>query len=583
MRRLRFATSLFALLLGTAALPEGVALAQMGFGRPGGGGGMQPGGFGGPSPGSSKKKPQVPPGQETHAAPNADELQKLQTQEPSIPPNPLLIPPTVGKRIGTDFQAEPETGVGTRIDRTFLPPYFSERSGSYRFRTVFPVWAERTEPQDRATSLLGLYYGRRSTEHDADVVFPLFWKLRDGETHTIVVAPFMHREGNAYTRQTPSGPELVPGRHDNWLAPLVFEGATSDGGGYFHVPPLITFTQHTSHSGFDLAGPGFCTWKGGSTCDPRTADEIDMGLAPLYFYGHDENTEYELIPPLLHYYKFNDAGDRSFNLWGPVLLEHSRESDVFNVMPVYWHNWGKNEDHVTVFPFFHYGYKGTQNLLITPLFLKSTGEKGDTTFATYVYARYRGRTQLDMISPLYWHYTDPDIDLDRKVVVPFYYRNTSPRGDDLALLPFYGHFQRPGISDTHFYSPLVRTTTDLLGWETDIFPVVYAGRQGPSSHLIVAPLLFDFSSAHSRTTLALPAYFRMADDASLTQVALNTFYREKKVVGGTEWEFHFFPLFSYGQSPTGHWWNLLYGLAGYTHEGTAATMRALYLPIPLSE
>jgi hypothetical protein len=55
------------------------------------------------------------------------------------------------------------------------------------------------------------------------------------------------------------------------------------------------------------------------------------------------------------------------------------------------------------------------------------------------------------------------------------------------------------------------------------------------------------------------------------------------VAGGTAWEFHLFPALSFGASPTGHWWNLLYGLAGYTREGTKSKMRALYIPITLSE
>jgi len=40
---------------------------------------------------------------------------------------------------------------------------------------------------------------------------------------------------------------------------------------------------------------------------------------------------------------------------------------------------------------------------------------------------------------------------------------------------------------------------------------------------------------------------------------------------------------SYGASPTGHGWNLLYGPAGYTQEGTMSKMRALDIPIKLSE
>lgn len=571
-----------ALAASALALPS-VALAQLGLGQPGGGYG-QPGGFAPPTPGGKKpKQPKKDPNApETHAAPSPDDDSHIQTTEPTLPADPTAIPPAVAKRIGTDDQTEPEVGKGTKVERNFYGPYYSEYSGQYSFRTLFPFWAERRMADPRATtpgatdraSLYGLYFNRRSSLLDQDILFPFFWNLRNDVARTTIVGPFVHAESS------PKGKE--PGSHDNWLAPFVFEGAKSDGSGYFHLPLLATFTQHTASSGFNLAGPLYCKWKGGPTCDARTTDSIDLGVAPFYFYGRDENTEYEIVPPLLHYYRYSDVGDSSTNVWGPVMTQHSRESDVLNVMPLFWHNWGKNEDHLTVFPFFHYGYKGPSNLLVTPLFLNATGEHGESTFATWGYAHYKGRTELSMYSPLLWHYQDPDVGLNRWLAFPFVYSNESRRSHDLALFPLFADFKKPGISETMFVTPFFRHTTDTTGWETDILPFFWLGRQYNSTHLVAAPFLWDFATPHSRTTMVLPAFYRFADDNVVTQVALNTYYREKKVQGGTEWEVHVFPLFSAGASPTGHWWNVLYGLAGYTREGTSAKMRALYVPIPLS-
>jgi hypothetical protein len=574
-------------LLAAAALTyvlvaPSIASAQIGFGQPGGA-----------PPAAAPSKP--PPGTpETHAAPSAEES-PIQTQEATLPQDPLAVPPAAKKRIGTNELGEWEVGRAEEIKRDWYGLYYAERSGSYQFRTLFPLWAERRMPDAgapgggagrgagvaRATAITPFYYNRRSTKFDADVLFPFFWKLRDETTYTTIVGPFMHRESDGLPASP--GRTAEPGRHDNWLAPLFFEGQSEDGSGYFHIPPLLTFTHHSARDGFNLAGPLFCKWKGGPTCDPRSADSIDLGLAPIYFYGRDESSEYEVIPPLLHYYHYSDVGDRSMNLWGPLLWQHSREGDVFNVMPFYWHNWGKNEDHTTLFPLFHYGYKGNSNLLVTPLFLSARGEEGESTFVTWGYARYRGRTELDMITPLFWQYRDPDIGLERTFALPFYYRNTSPRSDDIALFPFYGRFKRSGLSDTTWVTPLMRHTTDLTGWETDIYPFFYMGRERQSTHLVVAPFVWDFASPKSRATLILPFYYRFADEGSVSQLALNTFYKEHRVRGGKEWEFHFFPLFSYGESPNGHWWNFLYGLAGYTRDGTMSKMRALYIPIKLSQ
>jgi hypothetical protein len=563
-----------ALALALWLLPR-VADAQTGFG---GQPGISPGGFGGTAPGAGggkKKGPAKRPEDETHAASNTEAVQSLQTAEPTLPQNPLEVPKALKDRIGTDFARDLERGRGKKTEYDFYGVYYQEKSDQYRFRTIIPpLWAERTMPGDRA-SIFGLYYNRRSEKHDADVLFPLFWRTRDDTTRTTVVLPFLHRERDA-TKE-------LAARHDNWLFPLFFEGGSADGSGYFHVPALLTFTQHSARGGLDVVGPMFCKWKGGPNCDRRTADVMDMGLAPFYFYGKDETSEYEVIPPLIHYYKYSEIGDRSTTLWGPVFLQRSPDKDVTDVFPFFWRSSGKNEASTTLLPIFHKSYKGNEDLLVTPLFVSATGEKGEKTFASLVYARYRGRTELDMITPFYWAYRDPDIGLDRKLVLPFYYKEDSPRSHDQVVFPLYGRFQRTGISDTTWVTPLFRHVGNVTGWETDIFPIFYAGRKNDASHLVVAPILWDFSSPHSRFTLVPPVFFRMSDDNSMTQVALNTFYREKKVPGGTDWEFHFFPAFSYGQSPTGHWWNVLYGLAGYTREGTMSKVRALYIPIKLSE
>jgi hypothetical protein len=559
------------------------ALAQSGFGRGGGAGGPPGAGSFAPPGGSGSKKKAAAkkPEDETHAASNTEAVQSLQTQEPQLPPNPLEVPPDVKARIGTDFSHELEKGRGPTVERDFYGLYYQERSGGYRFRTLIPpLWAERTMPNDRA-SLFGFYYNRRGKDHDADVLFPFFWRLRDEKTTTTVVLPFVHREREATKDET--GKVIEPGRHDNWLVPFAFSGESDDGHGYFHVPVLGTITQHSARGGLNVAGPMFCKWRGGPVCDRRSADVMDLGLAPFYFYGKDETSEYEVIPPLLHFYRYNELGDKSMNLWGPVLLRHSDESDTVDVLPFVYRTWGKNESSTTVFPLFHYAYKGNTSLLVTPLFISSHAEDGSSTIASWVYAKYRGRTELDMYTPLYWQYRDPDIGLERKLLVPFFYQASSPRSKDTVVFPFYARFQRAGLSDTTWITPLFRHVGDVTGWETDIFPVVWFGRRNETTHTVIAPVFWDFASPHSRVTVAAPLYVRIADDKSVTQIAGNTYYHEKQVAGGTDWEFHFFPLFSYGESPTGHWWNVLYGLAGYTHEGTMSKVRALYIPIKLSD
>jgi hypothetical protein len=536
-------------------------LGQPGMGPPmGGGAGRQ----------APKKPVQDPNAPQSHAASGAsDDTMRLGGSEPSLPQNPLEIPPEVKKEIGTDAEREREVGRGPIKHRLFIPPWYSEKSGSYSFKTLFPLWAERKMPNDRASLFGPVYYNRRSTKFDADVVFPLFWHLRDDQTHTTIVGPVFHREG--------------PGEHDNWVAPLFFEGSRPRGGGYFHIPPLLTFTSHSGTGGFNLIGLFYCGWKGGSSCSPGRADSIDYGVPPLFFAGRSELSRYELVPPLLHYYGASELNDSSLNVWGPLVWAHSKERDAFDILPLFWHNWGKNEEHMTLFPLFHYGYSGTSSLFVNPLFLSARGENGTSTFATYVYARYRGRTTFDMVTPLYMRYTDPDIGLKTTMLWPFLYLSSSPRGHDTMVFPFYYGKVREGLSQTTWITPFFRTSRDTQGWSTSVNPIVFVGRNNESSHTVVAPIFWDFASPKSRTTIAFPLYWRFASEDSVSQLLLNTYYRERRVGNALDWEFHFFPAFSYGETPNGHWWNILYGLAGYTRAGALVKARAFWIPITLSD
>ncbi len=531
-----------------------------------------------PPRGRPSKQPKKKKGQpELHAAPGAGDQLVPPGSEPSLPDHPLRIKKSTRLRIGSDLtSADEERGRGATTTRRFYGPYYQETSGRYRLRLAFPFWFERKQPAltdptktDRASIFGGLYYNRRSPTHADDVLFPLFWNLRNPAkgSRTTIIGPFVNR--------------VAPGERDNWLAPLYFTGKRKHGG-YTLIPPLLTYTHTDATGGFDLVGPMFCSWKGGSHCDARTSTDIDFGVAPLYFYGQTEQTKYELIPPLLHYYHYNDRDRSWINVWGPYFREHTAKRDMLHILPLYWSIWGKNERHTTLLPFFHYGWKDKSWLFVNPLFLMARGEHNERTFVTWGYARYRGRTQLDMITPLYWHYRDPDIGLDEQLLFPFLYSRTSPRESNQAFFPFYAHLHRYGISETTWITPFFRHSTDLRGWETDINPILYVGRNGRSTHTVIAPVFWDFASPQGRTTVGFPVFWRFADQDTVSELVGNVYYHQRKLKDGLDWQIHIFPVFSYGETPDGHWWNLLYGLAGYTRRGDMVKVRTLWIPITVS-
>jgi hypothetical protein len=123
----------------------------------------------------------------------------------------------------------------------------------------------------------------------------------------------------------------------------------------------------------------------------------------------------------------------------------------------------------------------------------------------------------------------------------------------------------------------------LRGWSTNIHPLLYLGRDGQATHTVLTPFFWDFASPKERATVAFPLFWRFSDRKSVSQLVGNVYYREEIKSTGSEWEVHIFPAFSYGETPRGHWWNILYGLAGYTREGATTKMRTMWIPITLSE
>lgn len=552
--RVTFASSALAVVLACSPRP---ALAQ----------------FGGPPPAQPQQKPKADPNQpETHAASGSgdESIPKVHTSEPQLPANPTEMSPGVKGAIGTSMAPDdPRRKDAERTQLKFFFPYVEETTKTTRFRTVFPFWAEYEKPGEKTSSYGLLYYKRRSAREDADVVFPFYWKWREGEDRTTVIGPVGWHRG--------------PKSNDNFFAPFWFFSRRTDGH-TLTIPPLLTHVRTDANGGRALIGPGYCFWRGGQTCNPETADSISYGVFPFFFAAKDEHSRYELAPLLLHYYSYEELDQSWINVWGPYIRKHGPTREAQHFAPFYFHLWGPGEDHLTIPPLlFHYGHKGNERLLVTPFFVDKRTESGAHTFVTWGYARHRGRTELDMITPFYWRYEDPDVKEQTKLLFPFLYSKQSPRESTVFFFPFYGHRRRYSLSETWWITPLFEHTRSVTGWETNLYPLVYLQRDRLHSHTVVAPFFFDFVTPESRSTVGFPVYWRFSEGNTVSQVVLNTYYREKKLRNGTDWEFHFFPFFSYGQSPNGHFWNVLYGLAGYTRSGAAAKMRLMWIPVQLSE
>lgn len=531
------------------------------------------------------RRPPAPKSDEAKPDDSDDAPPPPRTEPDLAPPaKPLVVSPEVSARIGSDWADGRPSPVGP-LSQTGVLPY-EEKQGDYRLRLIPPLLIEQTRGlPDVSQSLYGvpgredtqglyglLYYRRRSPRLDVDTIFPALWHVRDEDSYLTVAGPLVHRE--------------APGAHDNWIAPLFFEGARP-GGGYFHSPLLLT-TSHWSASGaFTLVGPYFRTRDGAS---------VDAGVAPLFFHGDNGDVlgnrrDYTLIPPFLFYHRDRELDGSSMTVVGPVIYQSDPKRETVDVAPLFFHIRGKpttggvTEEHTTLLPFFHYGYDSDASLLIVPGYYRRVSRTSDTMFTPFfsrASTRKGARTfsAAGPVVPLWWDLRDRDLDVHAWALAPLFYSSDSPAGHDW-LTPLVGRFETYGESKTWWVFPTLTLMSDKHGWEDDLHPLIYVGRSEDSAHTVLAPIFWDFANTKGRTTVGFPLYWRFAEgqDDSVVQVAANTLYVQKRVAGGTDWQFHLLPLFSYGESPTGYFWNVLFGLAGYSRDGAQASVRALWIPI----
>ena len=506
--------------------------------------------------------------------------------EPTVqtPHDPLAVPERLKATIGSDFDGPPPRPEGS-VHRSFFP-FYERRRGDARVRLLPPLYLEHTRGLDPVTgqttpktdreSLTGLiFYQRRSPSVDADILFPALWRVRERQNHVFVLGPLAHRE--------------APHEHDNWLAPLFFQGKRKTGG-YFHSPALLTTSHWNDKGAFTLVGPYYRN---------RTLRDVDWGIAPLVFHGDNGNVDgarrtYTLVPPALFFRRERELDESKLTVVGPVIAESNPKRWIFDVAPLWYFIKGKpetggvRETHMTLFPLFHYGTSPEKTLFVLPGYVRRVTQTADTLITPfYSHATTRNKstslTVAGPILPIYYKRKDIDVGYSGLGVFPFYFGSSSPTGRTL-LTPVYGRFESYNVSRKYWFLPTITHTRHIHGWETNIHPLVYLGREKDSSHTVLAPIFWDFASKQGRTTIGFPLYWRFSDkvDGTVTQLAVNTLYRERRVAGGTDWQFHFLPVFSYGQSPSGYWWNVLFGLAGYDRDGQTAKIKALWLPIQVS-
>jgi len=454
-----------------------------------------------------------------------------------------------------------------------LPPVYMESRGDVSTTAVFPLYFNRTEPDDEQM-LIGPYYRRRGVDVNADVLFPLYWSFRTVDSLTLSIPPF-------YYHTDDDG-------QDVGLAPLFFDGRSGDEV-YTVIPPLLTASWADEEEAYTLAGP---FWR------IRDRDELSWGIFPLLWVDDDPLSTDIIGAPLFFHFADHEQ-EEALTIIPPFYHEVTPDRATWGLAPLLLHSHDEEGTSWTLPPLLsHYSHYAGDTRLVTPLFGWFDVE-GDETLVTPLYQRHRGDTELDSVFPLLFSWRDPQQHASALVIPPLFYNYDSPSEETTILFPLFGRWHEPGDYTT-WATPLVahyeNEQEDAAGtWvfpnlqlshtETsttfNLHPLVYSTSAETHRHLVVAPLYWDFEDYEddSRITLGFPLLWRFRNGSTVSQLALNTYYHHYREGGVPGWEFHFFPLFAYGEPrPGDHWWSILYGLVGYRRQGSHAEASVFWIP-----
>ncbi|MEM9191259.1 MAG: hypothetical protein AAGF12_18955 [Myxococcota bacterium] len=516
------------------------------------------------------------------------EAEEEAAEEAEAESEPPQEPPTEEQEVEVDEEEDEEEGprggvttgfgpppqeAGEEDSRLLIPPLLIERSGDVSTTAVYPFYFNRSSPDDNQL-LIGPYYQRRGLELNADVLFPIFWSFRGVDSLTLSVPPFYyHNDEDGF---------------DWGLAPLIFDGRSGDSV-YTIIPPLLTVSWADEENAQTIAGP---YWRF------RSGEDVSWGIFPLLWTFQDEGNDSIIFPPL--FFRFTDEEEETATTVVPPVYHRSTAENAYFGAAGLFHYYSDNTGGSLTLPplLTHYSKFEDDIRLITPLF-GYTDVDDTQTLITPLYQRYRGQTYFDGIAPIFFSIRDPRDSSSALVIPPLFWAFDDPAGATTILAPFFARFHNVGQSTT-WITPLVGNyqshEEDSAGtWifpniqvshtpnsnTVNIHPLFYSTTASTHRHLVITPLYWDIEDYEddSRATVMFPFFWRFRSGSSVHQVAGNTFYRHFREGGVSGFEFHFFPLFSYGvPRPGDHWWQILYGLVGYERQGEYARGRVFYIP-----
>jgi hypothetical protein len=474
-------------------------------------------------------------------------------------------------------------------------------------RVVFPVFWRIHDGDETDTALFPLYFRGRSPTRQWDAVFPLLLHLHTPAASTTVVGPLVVRSlaGGGHSgglfplfawSRSPEG----PGQSRGWFGMPAVYADHDDARGTAHAWSLLFFYARNPQGSFSGLIPLVWAWR---------KDTVSHAVAPFFYRIHDS------------------ARDSSFNWLLLAWYGHDGKAQKVGLFPLFFASTHGDGTYTSgVFPLF-FGRKRTDGSTVaTLLFGWITTGSGKRFWVGPVYYRHDNDVTGGGFLPLVYHQRNHATGARTSLVIPLWLDHRSEDGHEVQAytpliwrgrdvesstvigLPLYFDLNRFGESRTTGFLPLFVRHRDhvektslwilppILSWwhktpdhtSAGFFPLVWHFG-GADRTTIVAPFVWDFRRGESRTTVFFPlgAHWRRPDADHLLLPLV--YYRKGLGSRAGSWYLNVFPLITLGRPrPQDVEWYFLEGLFGYSRQGRNRNLRLLWVldfklePVPAS-